>query len=135
MSKPHTSDWIRQVAKKYDHIIIDTPPILAAPDALLWAAMADAVVLSSLAGRSAGPELKDALDRLTQIDVRILGNVLSNVKSRNSYHPYGYSYYGNNGSRKDHQKRQQTRQLVQSLIAVTPPENPPDQTDQTEQKA
>ena len=99
IARPETANIINEIGQNYDNIIIDTSPILATPDALLWSKMADAVVLSSLAGQSAGPDLKETLERLARVNVKILGNVLSNVSAKHSYHRYGYGYgyYGGNG--------------------------------------
>ncbi|MBN1846340.1 MAG: polysaccharide biosynthesis tyrosine autokinase [Sedimentisphaerales bacterium] len=94
LSKPHAMRWIDAISQKYDHIIIDTPPILTAPDAMLWAKLADAVVLCSFAGQSESPNIKEALQRLRQINVKILGNVLNNVRVSDNYYRYGYGYYG-----------------------------------------
>ncbi|MBN2064873.1 MAG: polysaccharide biosynthesis tyrosine autokinase [Sedimentisphaerales bacterium] len=85
-------NFLRRMRDKYDHIVIDTSPVLAAPDALLFAQMADAVVLSSLAGKTTQPALKATLDRLTRLNVKILGNVLASVKDKPGY-GYGHNYY------------------------------------------
>jgi len=108
LSKSETGSIINKISQNYDNVIIDTPPLLITPDALLWSKMSDAVVLSSLAGHSASPDLKETLERLARINVRVLGNVLCNVSSKHSYNRYGYDYYGktsnktnNNGKRTD----------------------------------
>jgi capsular exopolysaccharide synthesis family protein len=100
IARPETANIIKEISRNYDNVIIDTSPVLATPDALLWAKMADAVVLSSLAGQSIGYDLKETLERMAQVNVKILGNVLSNVSAKYSYHRYGYGYgcYGGNGS-------------------------------------
>ena len=103
LTRPSTAKLLREISQKYDHIIIDTAPLLAASDALLWAKMADATVLVSYSGHTAGPELKEAYDRLTRVHVRVLGTVLNSVQVDNSYHRYGYGYYGGKG--KDHRRR------------------------------
>ncbi|MBC2724286.1 MAG: AAA family ATPase, partial [Desulfosporosinus sp.] len=55
LSRPETAECLKTISQQYDHIVIDTTPILAAPDALLWAKMADAVVISTLAGHTSVP--------------------------------------------------------------------------------
>jgi Mrp family chromosome partitioning ATPase len=56
--------------------------------------MADAVVLTSFVGQTVESELQKAIERLRQIDARILGVVVNNVSAKSSYN-YGYGYgYG-----------------------------------------
>jgi len=93
LSSPCVSECISVISEKYDHIIIDSPPVLAFPDALLWAKMADGIILVSYAGRTEERDVKEALDRLAQIKTNILGMVLNNVDINYSYNRYGYNYY------------------------------------------
>jgi succinoglycan biosynthesis transport protein ExoP len=93
LTLPSTIKRISEISKKYDHVVIDTPPVLGFPDALLWAKMGDAVILTSFAGHTTMPDLKEAKERMSEIGVRILGTVLSSVQAGHSYYRHSHSYY------------------------------------------
>jgi len=95
LSLPHVNKCLNTISAKYDHVIIDTPPILAFPDALLWAKIADGVILTSFAGHTEEQDLRETLERLAEIKVKVLGTILSSVRTNYSYNRYGYSYYAN----------------------------------------
>jgi receptor protein-tyrosine kinase len=83
---------IEMISHKYDNVIIDTPALLAFPDALIWAKFGDAVILTGFAGQTTMPELKEAKERLMEINVKVLGMVLSNVQADLSSYHYQYSH-------------------------------------------
>ena len=86
------AEQIERLAREYDHIVIDSPPALAFPDALVWAKLADAVVLVTFAGQTTAPELKEARERFARGRARVLGAVLSNVPVDQSLYRYAYTY-------------------------------------------
>lgn len=106
LAQPNATEIIRSICRQYDHVIIDTPPVLAFTDALLWAKIVDGVVLTTYVDRTCSSELKETVKRLSQIDAMIIGAVVNNVQLTDSYHQSGLGYgygadFGSGGPFKD----------------------------------
>ncbi|MHC4572161.1 MAG: GumC family protein [Planctomycetota bacterium] len=112
LSLPHLSKCLNIISAKYDHVIIDTPPVLAFPDALLWAKIADGVILTSFAGQTEEQDLRETLERLAEINVKVLGTILSSVRTNYSYNRYGYSYYANRSVDKSSRRKNNKTALL-----------------------
>jgi succinoglycan biosynthesis transport protein ExoP len=115
LTRPQTARCFEAMCAEYENVIIDTPPILAVPDAMLWAKMADAVVLASLAGQTAEPDLHKAFERLKQINTKVLGVVVNSVSVKASYN-YGYGYGYGYGQRHGHPKRKDDDAARRSIL-------------------
>jgi len=92
LTSPTAAEQMERLSREYDHLIVDSPPALAFPDALVWAKLTDAVILVSFAGQTTVPELKEAKERFARIRARILGAVLSNVPVDQGLYRYSYTY-------------------------------------------
>ncbi len=90
IASQRSRDILDSIGTQYDHVIIDTPPMLDVPDALLWAKTVDAVVLVAYSGHTKSTEIRETLNRLDQTGVAVLGTVLNNVPARQSYNSYRY---------------------------------------------
>jgi polysaccharide biosynthesis transport protein len=84
---------------QFDHIIIDTPPVLAMTDAVRMSVEADAVILVIRAGRIAKKEFLRAQDLLLKVNARLTGFVLNGTELDSSEFEYFYSYHGQRQSK------------------------------------
>ncbi len=88
-------ELIRGLEPDYDHIIIDTPPVLSVTDAALLSALADSTLLVIRAGMTSRAALRRVHDVLTHVDARIMGVILN---AADFTEPDMYSYAGRYGS-------------------------------------
>jgi capsular exopolysaccharide synthesis family protein len=82
----------------YDHIIIDTPPVLSVTDPVLLSVDVDAVVLVVRYGQTTKQALKEVREILDQVNARVCGVILNSVETDNEStysrgHYAGYGYY------------------------------------------
>ena len=68
---------LNELAREFDVIILDCPPVLALPDSAILSAGADAVVLVVRAGRSKRTELGEAIRELSTVGAHLAGVVLN----------------------------------------------------------
>ncbi|MEL7258403.1 MAG: polysaccharide biosynthesis tyrosine autokinase [Pseudomonadota bacterium] len=87
------TNLIETLRGQYDHIIIDTPPVLAVPDARLIARSADAILFTVLWNKTGKAQVKEALRLFHSTGQRITGLIFARV-SATALRPYGYDTYG-----------------------------------------
>jgi capsular exopolysaccharide synthesis family protein len=82
----------------FDIVIIDTPPVLVAPDASVLAARVDGVILVVRAGVTERDAAAAAVQQLRTVDANLVGAVLNDpdakLPSYSGYYSRGYSYKG-----------------------------------------
>ena len=118
LSHPEMIKRIKKLRDMFDKIIIDTPPVLAFSDALVLARMSDGVVLTSYVGHTSKVEMREATDRLHEIDANILGTVVNNVKVSHSYRRYGYGYGYDYGRHSKDKQRERRKHAPSTLLIV-----------------
>lgn len=83
---------------RYDYIVIDSPPILAASDAMVIAQQADKVLIVTKFNQSVEGQLVYAIKQMNKANVKVDGIVLNDVQQglmdKYSYH-YHYAYGDN----------------------------------------
>ena len=84
---------IEAVREQYDYIVIDTPPVLAVPDARIIGKYVDAILYAVRWDSTTHRQVRDGLRSFEDVNVRVTGLVMSqvNVKGMKRY-GYGYSY-------------------------------------------
>lgn len=88
-----------EVNVHYDYIVIDSPPVLAASDAMILSQYADKVLMVTRYDSSIEGQLVYAIKQLNKANIAVDGIVLNDVQqglmSKYSYH-YSYAYGNNN---------------------------------------
>lgn len=86
---------LSQLRASYHYIVVDTPPILPASEALVMARAADAAILCVRRDFSRLDQVAEARDRLRHSGVKTAGAVLSGIPPRIYERRYGSYYYKN----------------------------------------
>ena len=84
---------------KYDHIIIDSPPILAATDATIIGQVAGATMMVIKSGVHPMREIEQSVKRLQLSGVNLRGLVINDVKQGHRYGAGKYAYQYSYGSK------------------------------------
>ncbi len=87
------SELLTNLSKSYDHILIDSPPILAVTDACIIGRLASVTLMVVKAGEHPIRELEQSAKRLIQSGVSLKGIVFNNVPETSSRYGYGYGKY------------------------------------------
>jgi polysaccharide biosynthesis transport protein len=75
---------------QFDFIVVDSCPVLPVADALLVGQHVDGAVISVLQDISQLPKVLNAQERLTSLNIPLLGAVVNGIKT--DIHAYGYNY-------------------------------------------
>ena len=86
-------DVIKLLAKHFDTVILDSPPLLAVTDALILAKSVDGVILVIDPKKTKRGAIQQAVEQLQRLDARLLGIVLNNIKVKRSGYYYNREYY------------------------------------------
>jgi polysaccharide biosynthesis transport protein len=87
---------IKEMEKRHDFIILDSPPILNVTDSLILTKLVDGLIIVCKAGQTNYDSMTKGLKLLNNVQAPILGALINGVEKKHSgYYYYGYeSYYG-----------------------------------------
>jgi capsular exopolysaccharide synthesis family protein len=97
LGSARTHAILEEVSGQFDIVILDTPPVHVAGDAMILGTIADGVILVLRAGNTERGAAQHAMQRLTNVGARVVGAVLNDpdrkVPQYGGYYYYDY-YYG-----------------------------------------
>lgn len=128
LGRPRMREILRKLRERYDHIIVDTPPIGAVTDAAVIATMVDGVILVVHAGKTRRQIVSRGIEQLRYISAPIIGVILNNLHlGRGRYYPgyyHYYYYYASHYGADDDSRKSKAAKAQQPAKAPTPPEAP-----------
>lgn len=92
LSSEQFKSLLNQLSQEYDHIIIDTPPILAVTDGIIISQYAGVNLLVARYAKSHMKELELSLNRFEQAGVKLNGFILNDIQRSSVGYSYGYNY-------------------------------------------
>jgi succinoglycan biosynthesis transport protein ExoP len=93
LSSRRLAELILELRKRYKFVVIDSPPAMAATDAIILSVLVDGVLLVARSHETPKEAFARARDLLVSVNSRILGAVLNAVDSSAPNYYYSYRYY------------------------------------------
>ena len=82
---------MESLGERFDHIVLDSPPVLGFADTMIISTSVDGVILVVWGGKTPRETLQRAKEVLHQVNAKILGVVINRIDIQRS--DYGYYYY------------------------------------------
>ncbi|CAB1063601.1 Tyrosine-protein kinase EpsD (EC [Olavius sp. associated proteobacterium Delta 1] len=121
VSSSRFKDFLKEANKVYDFVFVDSPPLLPVADAAEIAPLMDGVFMVYTVGKIGRGVLKRAKSNLDNVDAKVLGIILNNVKPEAGPEYFKYHsqhYYGPEGEGA-HKKRNFSKWLENFKGMVT----------------
>lgn len=83
---------LNQLSEQYDHILIDTPPILAVTDGIIISQHAGVNLVIARYAKTQMKELELTINRFEQAGVKVNGIILNDIQRSSAGYGYGYNY-------------------------------------------
>jgi len=93
LSSHRMAEAIAEARRQFKFIVIDSPPVMAATDAVIISAQTDGVLLVVRSGETPKEAFTRSRDLLVAVKSRLLGVVLNAVDSSAPDYYYSYRYY------------------------------------------
>ncbi|HVL81304.1 MAG TPA: polysaccharide biosynthesis tyrosine autokinase [Actinomycetota bacterium] len=93
LASKQMTDVLERLGRRFDLVIVDTPPILPVADASALVPRVDGVILVIRAGQTRDDRVKEAGELIRKVGGRLLGSVMNGQKAGRDDEGY-YRYYG-----------------------------------------
>ncbi|WP_180006922.1 MULTISPECIES: polysaccharide biosynthesis tyrosine autokinase [unclassified Acinetobacter] len=92
LSTAQFAAMLNQLSEQYDHILIDTPPILAVTDGIIISQHAGVNLVIARYAKTQMKELELTINRFEQAGVKVNGIILNDIQRSSAGYGYGYNY-------------------------------------------
>jgi capsular exopolysaccharide synthesis family protein len=118
LSSRKLTELIAELRTRYKFVVIDSPPIMAATDAVILSVLVDGVLLVVRSGETPKEAFTRTRDLLAGVKCHMLGVVLNAVDASSPDYYYSYRYYpysyGGYGREEDSKKSRKSRRAENS---------------------
>ncbi|EPF4134939.1 polysaccharide biosynthesis tyrosine autokinase [Acinetobacter baumannii] len=92
LSSNQFKELLEQLQSQYDHIIIDTPPVLAVTDGIIISQYTGVNLIVARYAKSQMKELELTVNRFEQAGVKVNGFILNDIQRASAGYGYGYNH-------------------------------------------
>ncbi|MEN3336063.1 MAG: polysaccharide biosynthesis transport protein [Blastocatellia bacterium] len=93
ISSERMQTLLKTLSEQYDHILIDSPPLINVTDPVILSSLVDGVILVIHGGKSTRGVAQRARQELVSVGAKIFGVVLNNIDLRHEGYADYYYYY------------------------------------------
>ncbi|EZQ06680.1 polysaccharide biosynthesis tyrosine autokinase [Acinetobacter sp. Ver3] len=92
LSSKKFKQLLEQLSTQFDHVIIDTPPVLAVTDGIIISQYAGVNIVIARYAKTQMKELEITVNRFEQAGVKVNGFILNDIQRNAAGYGYGYGY-------------------------------------------
>lgn len=86
------AEMLQDLSSQYDHILIDTPPVLAVTDGIIISQYAGVNLVIARYAKTQMKEIELTINRFEQAGVKVNGFILNDIQREAGGYGYGYNY-------------------------------------------
>lgn len=108
LAQPQMEKLLNRLRASFDYVVVDAPPVSVVTDAVILSRIVDGALFVVRSRFASADAVKSAVNKLREVDARVLGVVLTRYNPKkalkNSSYSYSYSYsyaYADGGQNKE----------------------------------